>query len=143
MAEAGIQEDYDLVIVGTGISGLSAAYFYRAALGPGPKILILDNDDDFGGYAKWNEFRYRGKTFIGFGGAMGIETPYPHSYCAKAPIRELGGDVQRNAEFINRGLERKCGLSAGAFFDKEHLASLDAPTADIDRMSPKSTSGIP
>jgi spermidine dehydrogenase len=121
IAEAEIQEDYDLVIVGAGISGLSAAYFYRAALGPGPKILILDNHDDFGGHAKRNEFRYHGKTFIGFGGTMGIETPYPYSYCAKALIRELGVEVQRNAEFINRDLERKYGLAAGTFFDKEHF----------------------
>ena len=42
---------------------------------PNPKILILDNHDDFGGHAKRNEFHYQGKTFIGFGGTMGIETP--------------------------------------------------------------------
>jgi spermidine dehydrogenase len=116
-----IQEEYDLVIVGGGISGLSAAHFYRAALGADPKILILDNHDDFGGHAKRNEFHYQGKTFIGFGGTMGIETPYPYSYAAKALIRDLGVDVERNPEFINRDLERKYGLAAGTFFDKEHF----------------------
>jgi len=115
------QEEYDLVIVGGGISGLSAAYFYRAALGPNPKILILDNHDDFGGHAKRNEFHYQGKTFIGYGGTMGIETPYPYSYCAKALIRDLGVDVPRHRDFINRDLEQKYGLSAGTFFDKEHF----------------------
>jgi spermidine dehydrogenase len=120
-AAADTQEEYDLVIAGAGISGLSAAYFYRAALGAGPKILILDNHDDFGGHAKRNEFHYQGRTFVGFGGTMGIETPYPYSYCAKALIRELGVEVQRNAEFSNRDLEQKYGLSAGTFFDKEHF----------------------
>jgi len=121
LTDAEMQEDYDLVIVGGGISGLSAAYFYRSALGPGPKILILDNHDDFGGHAKRNEFHYQGKTFIGFGGTMGIETPYPYSYGAKALIRDLGVEVERNPEFINRDLERKYGLAAGTFFDKEHF----------------------
>ena len=38
---------YDLVVVGGGISGLSAAYFYRKQ-NPNAQILILDNHDDFG-----------------------------------------------------------------------------------------------
>ena len=51
-------ETYDLIIVGGGISGLSAAHFYRKAVGSKPaRILILDNHDDFGGHAKRNEFR--------------------------------------------------------------------------------------
>ena len=48
-------ESYDLVVVGGGISGLSAAWFYREAV-PDARILILDNHDDFGGHAKRNEF---------------------------------------------------------------------------------------
>ncbi len=119
--DAGASEEYDLVIAGAGISGLSAAYFYRAALGPDPRILILDNHDDFGGHAKRNEFQYGGRTLVGFGGTMGIETPYPYSYCAKALIRDLGVEVERNPEFFNRDLERKYGLIAATFFDKEHF----------------------
>ena len=121
LSDAEVQEEYDLVIVGGGISGLSAAYFYRAALGPDQRILILDNHDDFGGHAKRNEFHYQGKTFIGFGGTMGIETPYPYSYCAKSLIRELGVDVPRYSEFLNHDLEKKYGLGASTFFDKEHF----------------------
>ncbi|MEA3024854.1 MAG: spermidine dehydrogenase, partial [Alphaproteobacteria bacterium] len=50
-----IDETYDLVVVGGGISGLSAAWFYRRAR-PSARVLILDNHDDFGGHAKRNEF---------------------------------------------------------------------------------------
>ena len=48
-------EEYDLIVVGAGISGLAAAHFYRAHK-PASRILILDNHDDFGGHAKRNEF---------------------------------------------------------------------------------------
>jgi len=44
------EEEYDLVVVGAGISGLSAARFYRQSRRDA-RILILDNHDDCGGHA--------------------------------------------------------------------------------------------
>jgi len=121
LADSELHEEFDVVIVGGGISGLAAAYFYQAALGAGQRILILDNHDDFGGHAKRNEFQYGDRTFIGYGGTMGIETPYPYSYCAKALIKELGIEVERGAEFHNREIEEKHNLGLGVFFDREHF----------------------
>src|SRR3954462_3848940 len=71
------KERYDLVIVGGGISGLAAAYFYRARTGRSAKILILDNHDDVGGHAKRNEFRPGGRLLIANGGTAGVEVPVP------------------------------------------------------------------
>ena len=68
-----VDDVYDLVIVGGGISGLAAAYLYRKQKGPGAKILMLDNHDDFGGHAKRNEFRVDGKTLLSFGGSINLE----------------------------------------------------------------------
>jgi spermidine dehydrogenase len=119
--DAAITEEYDLVIVGGGISGLSAAYFYRTALGTSQRILILDNHDDFGGHAKRNEFQYHGRTFVGFGGTWSIATPFPYSYTAKSLIKDLGIEVERYSEFVNRDLEEKYSLGSGTFFDKEHF----------------------
>jgi spermidine dehydrogenase len=121
LSDKDLDEEFDLVIVGGGISGLSAAYFYRTALGPSQRILILDNHDDFGGHAKRNEFLYQGKTFIGFGGTMAIATPFPYSYCAKALIKDLGIDVAQGASFHNREIETQYSLGNGVFFDKEHF----------------------
>jgi len=112
-------ETYDLVVVGAGISGLSAAHFFRQALGDDMRILILDNHDDFGGHARRNEFRHEGRLFIGYGGTQSIETPFPYSFVAKALIRDLGIDVGRYPEFVDRNLYRSRGLSRGVFFDRE------------------------
>src|SRR5437762_8679380 len=115
------RETYDLVIIGAGISGLAAAYFWRKALGPAERILILDNHDDFGGHAKRNEFEYNGRTFIGYGGTQSIATPYPYSYTAKRLVEELGIDVARNGEFAARDALARAGLGPAMFFDKEHF----------------------
>lgn len=68
-----LDEVYDLVVVGGGISGLAAAYLYRKKMGPAAKILILDNHDDFGGHAKRNEFHIDGKMLLSFGGSVNLE----------------------------------------------------------------------
>ncbi len=112
-------ERYDLVIVGGGISGLSAAYFFRQALGAQQRILILDNHDDFGGHAKRNEFHHNGRMYLAYGGTMSIETPFPYSYTAKALIADLGIDVSSYSRHENR--ELYSGLGHGIFFDREHF----------------------
>src|SRR5688500_11396403 len=62
-----MQERYDLIVVGGGLSGLSAAWFYQRKIGPQARILILDNHDDFGGHAKRNEFTIGRRRIIGYG----------------------------------------------------------------------------
>ncbi|MDG1859358.1 MAG: NAD(P)/FAD-dependent oxidoreductase, partial [Emcibacteraceae bacterium] len=42
-------EEYDLIVVGGGLSGLSAACMWQREKGTDQRILILDNHDDFGG----------------------------------------------------------------------------------------------
>jgi spermidine dehydrogenase len=68
-----LDEHYDLVVVGAGISGLAAAYLYIKQKGPNARILILDNHDDFGGHAKRNEFEVDGRMLLGFGGSINLE----------------------------------------------------------------------
>jgi len=116
-------ESYDLVIVGGGISGLSAAHFFRKAAGPKARILILENHDDFGGHAKRNEFRAGGRTVLGYGGTYSIESPRPYSAISKALISELGIDVPSYHKYLTEDWYRSRDLHAKIFFDKEGFSA--------------------
>src|SRR5215469_8314109 len=85
-------EEYDLIVVGGGMSGLASAYFYRKQAGLSARILILDNHDDFGGHAKRNEFHLDGRLLLTNGGTVAIESPFPYSNEARGLLAELGID---------------------------------------------------
>ena len=82
---------YDLVVVGAGISGLTAAYLFRKGFGPEAKILLLDNHDDFGGHAKRNEFNTNGRTLLGVGGSLNLEQAAMGA-AARSLLEEIGVD---------------------------------------------------
>jgi len=112
-------ETYDLVVVGGGMSGLAAAYFFRKYAGADSKILILDNHDDFGGHAKRNEFRSGNRLLLGYGGTQSIEAPAHYSKIAKGLLQELGIDVQRFYKYFDQKLFSTMKLEEATFFDKE------------------------
>src|SRR4029453_4716594 len=74
---------YALLVVGGGVSGLAAAYFFRQWGGPKARILVLENHDDFGGHARRNELSAGGRTLLGYGGTFPIESPAPPTAVAR------------------------------------------------------------
>ena len=114
-------ERYDLVVVGGGLSGLAAAWFFREKAGADARVLVLDNHDDFGGHAKRNEFRVGGRTLLVNGGVLEIESASRYEAEAARLLRALGVDAERGKKSsieANAALEAR-GLGAGVFFDKE------------------------
>ncbi|MDE1150019.1 MAG: NAD(P)-binding protein [Azospirillaceae bacterium] len=74
-----VDEDYDLVIVGGGLSGLMAAYEYAKGTGGRRRCLILENHPVFGGAAKQNEFLVNGVRLIGPQASNDFLPPEPGS----------------------------------------------------------------
>ena len=143
-----LDEEYDLIVVGAGISGLSAAHFFRKQVGgPNARVLVLDNHDDFGGHAKRNEFHHDGSMYLMNGGTLNIEAPSQYSPEAAGLLWDLGIDRTRYYDAIADVRRRysELGLSSGFFFDSEtfgrdHLSAGYGrrPWAEIAAESPLS-----
>ncbi len=116
-------EVFDLVVVGGGISGLAAAYFYQKEKGPDARILVIENHDDFGGHAKRNEYHYKDRMFIELGGTAYIENPLEYPRNARALVEELGIDVNQARDVLDHDLYPSLDLRGGIFFDKEAFGS--------------------
>jgi len=129
-----ITDDVDLVVVGAGISGLAAAWFYRREH-PDATILLLDNHDDFGGHAKRNEFTVDGRFLLGYGGSEALQSPEAlYGPEAKALLAALGVDHHRFEEYFDTNLYPSLGLSRGQFFTKEAFGEDKLVAGDPMRM---------
>jgi spermidine dehydrogenase len=122
---------YDLVVVGAGLSGLAAAYFYRQRH-PDATVLILDNHDDFGGHARRNEFAVGGRTLLGYGGSQTMQDPSGYPGVVKGMLRDIGVEMDAFYTAYDSGFFRQNGLSAGVFFDEKTWGSSRLVNYDLN-----------
>lgn len=109
---------WDLVVVGAGVSGLAAAWFFRERH-PDARILVLDNHDDFGGHARRNELRTAdGRTVLGYGGSQSLENPSDYSDVSRRLLRALGVDLTELRAAYDEGFFRRHDLAMGIYFDR-------------------------
>jgi spermidine dehydrogenase len=74
-ANAKAAGDFDLVVVGGGIAGLSAAYYFMKATGIDRRVLLLENHAMLGGEARQNEFMVEGERLLGPQGSNDFSVP--------------------------------------------------------------------
>jgi len=113
------KEMYDLIVVGGGISGLSAAFFYQQIHGRDKKVLILDNHDDFGGHAKRNEHTINGNTLISYGGSQTLVEPQHGGEIVFNLFNDIGIDLERFKTAYDVDFFKRNNLGAVTYFNKE------------------------
>lgn len=105
-------ESFDVVIVGGGIAGLSAAHHFNR-LNPSGRALVLDNHPMFGGEAKRNDFVVNGVRISGPQGSNDTST------------QEATGDPSDYDAALNLPRERRFaepqGDAAGMHIPLEHF----------------------
>ena len=114
-----LKEEYDLVVVGGGLSGLSAAYFYQQEHGKDKKVLILDNHDDFGGHAKRNEHTIDGVTRISYGGSQSLVQPNHAHEIVRNLLEDIGVDLNRFKTAYDTDFFKRHNLGAVTYFNKK------------------------
>jgi spermidine dehydrogenase len=131
-----IEETVDVVVVGAGLGGLTAAHCIRRERRHA-RVLILDNHDDFGGHARRNEFDVDGRRLIGYGGSESIQSPH-----SKWPshalhiLSDIGISVERLAAAMDRELYPGLGLSSGVLFQRDAFGVDRLVTGDPQRSLP-------
>ncbi|MCA3184842.1 MAG: NAD(P)/FAD-dependent oxidoreductase [Cupriavidus sp.] len=115
------REAYDLVVVGGGISGLAAAWFYQRRFGANRRILIVDNHDDFGGHAKRNEFTVRGRTLVTYGGSAEMPPSANDNAAVRTLLAGLGLAPTAQARALPGEDYERRGLGRAVFFDAGHF----------------------
>ena len=111
-ADLPVEESHDLVVIGGGFSGTTAAYEFNKHGKPGQTCLVLENHPVFGGEAKQNEFDVDGQRLVapqGSNGALAVKENdhITGRYETYAEIyRELGMPSHYDLERLAGGAEK-------------------------------------
>lgn len=129
-----VEEEYDLIIVGAGISGLAAACFYQQKMGEDARILLLDNHNDFGGHAMRNEFTTPDGLLIGYGGSESLQSPKSlYSKEVMGLLKTLNVDIDKLSNSFDVDFYPNLGLSRGVYFDYENFGCDKVVSGDPGR----------
>ncbi|MFI0469625.1 NAD(P)-binding protein [Saccharopolyspora sp. 5N102] len=87
--------DFDLIVVGGGIAGLSAAHYWITDVNRDARILIVERSAQIGGPAIQHTFDVDGQQLISPGGAQELTFPSSFAPAVESALSGLGVDLDR------------------------------------------------
>lgn len=106
-----VEEEYDLIVVGGGFSGLSTAWEFAQQRQPDQNCLVLENHPIFGGEAKQNTFEVNGQLLSVPQGSNEAGVPPPPEIAAQ--ITFIGASfLHYSRNWYNLGLPSKLEFQA-------------------------------
>lgn len=94
--------DFDLIVVGGGLSGLAAAFYWCSLVDASAKILIIESSSRIGGSSVEHNFEVNGHSMAAPGGAQEITFPESFSPIVKSTLTTVGidmDDLLKNIDF--------------------------------------------
>lgn len=121
-------EAYDLVVVGGGISGLAAAWYYKKGSGGARKCLVLENHPVFGGEARQNEFLVNGHRLIGPQGSNQGSVPRAGT---DSPLNDIWSDLNLEREIRYQEWDASLKPLRFQMDNYAHMEGVDESLVDV------------
>lgn len=106
---SGTEQHFDLAVVGAGIAGLSAAYYWLAEVDPDASIIVVEHGAQLGGPSIQCSFDVDGHRLLSPGGAQELVFPSAFPSAVRTALADLGIDVDRFYEDCDSDHYRRHG----------------------------------
>lgn len=106
---------FDLIVVGAGLSGLAAAYYWCSRVDASASVLVLEASARIGGSSVRHTFDVEGRALIAPGGAQ--ELVFPSSFAPNVTdtLAAIGVDIEHLASRVDPSHYAKRGAPGHAF----------------------------
>lgn len=136
-APTGATGSFDLIVVGGGIAGLSAAFYWLADVDRNARVLIVERSARIGGPAVRHTFDVDGRRLISPGGAQELTFPSSFAPAVTSALSALGIDTDRfhsdvaPTHYLERGAGGHGFAFAASVWGRSHLVAHDRSAADF------------
>ncbi|MBC3377801.1 NAD(P)-binding protein [Serratia fonticola] len=120
--------DFDLIVVGGGLSGLATAFYWCSQVDASAKILIIEASSRIGGSSVDHNFKINGHSMAAPGGAQELTFPESFSSIVRSTLTTIGidlDDLMKNTDFSHyrsRGAKNHAFCFSADQWDRDGIA---------------------
>ncbi|QOC91747.1 NAD(P)-binding protein [Micromonospora craniellae] len=126
---ADTRRDFDLIVVGAGVAGLSAAFYWLTEVDRDARVLIVEEGAQIGGPAIQHTFDVDGRSLVSPGGAQELTFPSAFAPAVTSALSTLGVEIDRfysdtvSTHYTDQGAEGHGYAFAASVWGRSHLVA--------------------